>query len=125
MSKNPVLSTGEARELLAAIDCDSPVGLRDRALIGPVVYTIARVGTVTRMRVSDVYLQGRRTWVRLHEMGGRRHDIPSHHTLEEYLEAYIDGAGIDAGGKGFLFLTARGQAGEIRTFPWPSRTYTA
>ena len=109
--KTPVLTAAEARELLTAIDCDSPVGLRDRALIGTMVYTFARVGAVTRMRVSDVFLQGRRTWVRLLEKGGKRHDMPCHHTLEEYLEAYIDGAGIDADGKAFLFRTARGRSG--------------
>ena len=34
------------------------------------VYTFARVGAVTKIRVEDVYIQGRRTWVRLHEKGG-------------------------------------------------------
>ncbi len=115
--KTPVLSAVEARELLAAIDCGSPVGLRDRAMIGTMVYTFARVGAVTRMRVEDVYLQGRRTWVRLHEKGGKRHDMPCHHKLEEYLEEYLDGAGIDVDGKGFLFRTAPGHAGELSNLP--------
>ena len=42
--KTPVLSAGEASELINAIDTSSPVGLRDRALIGTMVYTFARVG---------------------------------------------------------------------------------
>ena len=58
------------------------------------------------MRVEDVYVQGRRTWARLHEKGGKRHEMPCHHNLEEYLEAYIEGAGIAADAKGFLFRTA-------------------
>jgi integrase len=33
------------------------------------VYTFARVGAAIGMRVEDVYVQGRRTWVRLHEKG--------------------------------------------------------
>ncbi len=101
--KTPVLSAAEARELLAAIETGLPVGLHDRALIGTMVYTSARVGAVTRMRVEDVYFQGRRTWVRLHEKGGKRVDMPCHHTLEEYLEEYLDGAGIDADKKEYLF----------------------
>ena len=67
--KTPVLSADEARELLDTIDVSFPIGLRDRALIGIMVYTFARVGAVVKMRVEDVCVQGRRTWVRLHEKG--------------------------------------------------------
>ena len=115
--KTPVLSAGEASELINAIDTSSPVGLRDRALIGTMVYTFARVGAVTRMRVEDVYLQGRRTWVRLLEKGGKRHDMPCHHKLEEYLEEYLDGAGIDGDSKGFLFRTAPGHGRALTELP--------
>jgi hypothetical protein len=38
------------------------------------------------MRVEDVYVQGRRTWLRLHEKGGKRHEMPAHHLLDEYLD---------------------------------------
>jgi site-specific recombinase XerC len=73
--KTPVLSVDEARALLNTLDTGSLVGLRDRALIGLMVYTFARVGAAIRMRVRDVYVQGRRTWVRLHEKGGKRHEM--------------------------------------------------
>ena len=63
-------------------DPDSAVGLRDRALIGLMVYTFARVGAALKMQVEDVYVQGRRTWVRLHEKGGKRHEMPCHHNLD-------------------------------------------
>ena len=46
-------------------------GLRDRALIGLMVYTFARVGAAGSMRVEDFFVQGRRGWVRLHEKGGK------------------------------------------------------
>ena len=64
--------------MLDAIDIPAPVGLRDRALIGLMVYTFARVGAAIGMRVEDVYVQGRRTWVRLHEKGGKVHEMPRH-----------------------------------------------
>jgi site-specific recombinase XerD len=115
--KTPVLSAGEARELLDSLDISSPIALRDRALIGIMVYTFARVGAVIRMRVEDVYVQGRRTWVRLHEKGGKRHEMPCHHSLEEYLAAYIESAGIKADAKGYLFRTARGRTGELTENP--------
>ncbi len=57
--KTPVLSVDEARELLAGIDVSSPVGLRDRALVALMVYTFARIGAAIKMRVEDVYVQGR------------------------------------------------------------------
>jgi site-specific recombinase XerD len=115
--KTPVLSVDEARGLLDGIDVSSLVGLRDRALVALMVYTFARIGAAIKMRVEDVYIQGRRTWVRLHEKGGKRHDMPCHHNLEEYLEAYIKGAGIAADGKGYLFRTARGRSKELTDNP--------
>lgn len=44
------------------------------------------------MRVEDVYVQGRRSWIRLHEKGGKRHEMPCHHLLEQYLNEYRDAA---------------------------------
>ncbi len=116
--KTPVLTAAEARKLLDAIDVSSPVGLRDRALIALMVYTFARIGAVTRMRIEDDQVQGRRTWVRLQEKGGKRHEMPCcHHNHEEYPEEYLDGAGIEGDKKGYLFRTSRGRAGELSNLP--------
>ncbi len=107
--KTPVLATDEARRLLDSIDVATPAGLRDRALIGLMIYSFARIGAALAMRVEDVFVQNRRLWVRLHEKGGKRHEMPCHHNLEEYLTAYIDGCGLRDDRKGPLFRTiARG-----------------
>jgi len=103
--KTPVLAPDEARRLLDAIDVTTPVGLRDRALIGLMVYSFARIGAALGMRVEDVFVQNRRLWVRLHEKGGKRHEMPCHHNLEEYLTAYIDGCELRGQPKGPLFRT--------------------
>jgi site-specific recombinase XerD len=103
--KTPVLDPAEARALIDSIDVSTPVGLRDRALIGAMVYSFARIGAVTGMKVEDVYVQNRRLWLRLHEKGGKRHEMPCHHNLEAYLHAYIDGCGLSADPKGPLFRT--------------------
>ena len=87
--KTPVLDPAEARQLIDAIDATTVIGLRDRALIGLMVYSFARIGAAIRMRVEDVYTQNRRLWVRLHEKGGKQHAMPCHHNLESYLHAYI------------------------------------
>ncbi|MCX7322846.1 MAG: hypothetical protein NTZ14_00075 [Hyphomicrobiales bacterium] len=42
--KTPVLAPEEARALLDSIDITTPIGLRDRALIGLMVYSFGRVG---------------------------------------------------------------------------------
>jgi len=111
--KTLVLTPAEARELLDAIDVESVVGLRDRALIAMMVYSFARVGAVLGMRVEDFFVQGRRGWVRLHEKGGKLHEMPTHHNLDHYLESYIAAAGIAGDRKGPLFRTTRARGGEL------------
>ena len=111
--KTPILAVEEAQDILKVIDDVSPVGLRDRALMGLMVYTFARVGAAIRMLVEDVYIQRRRTWVRLHEKGGKLHEMPCHHKLEEYLHAYMEAAGIGADKKGVLFRTACRRTGKL------------
>jgi len=103
--KTPVLEPSEARALLDSIDIATPIGLRDRALIALMVYSFGRIGAALAMRVEDVFVQNRRLWVRLREKGGKRHEMPCHHTLEEYLHAYLDGTGIAGDAKGPLFRT--------------------
>ena len=55
------------------------VGLRDRALISVMTFAFARIGAAVAMRVEDYYPKGKRWWVRLHEKGGKRHEMPAHH----------------------------------------------
>ena len=117
--KTPVLDPSEARALLDSIDVTTPVGLRDRALIGLMVYSFARIGAALAMKVEDVYVQNRRLWVRLHEKGGKRHEMPCHHNLEAYLHAYIDGCGLATDPKGPLFRTIGRGTDALTTTPLP------
>jgi site-specific recombinase XerD len=111
--KTPVLTGEQARTLLDSIDTSTVVGLRDRALISIMTFAFARIGAVVSMRVEDYYPQGKRWWVRLHEKGGKRHEMPAHHTLEAYLDAYIDAAGMRDSGKSPLFRSAAGRTGML------------
>ena len=117
--KTPVLDATEARQLLDSIDVTTPIGLRDRALIALMVFSFARVGAALAMRIDDVYVQRRRLWVRLREKGGKRHEVPCHHTLEAYLHAYVDGTGIGDTPKGPLFRTIRRGTGQLSETPLP------
>jgi len=112
----PVLDPAEARTLLDSIDVTTPIGLRDRALIAIMVYSFARIGAALAMKVEDVFVPNRRLWVRLREKGGKRHEMPCHHSLDEYLHAYLDGVGIADDAKGPLFRTVgRGTSRLTRT----------
>ncbi len=65
------------------------VGLRDRAIIAVMTYTFARVGAVVALNVEDYFAQKKRWWLRLNEKNGKVHEMPCHHKLEAYLDAYI------------------------------------
>jgi integrase len=122
--KTTVLSGAEARRILDAIPDTTPglpdlAGLRDRALIGLMVYSFARIGAAVGMRVDDVYEQQSRLWVRLHEKGGKRHDMPCHHNLEIYLRDYLARSGLAGQPKAFLFPTVLRGTGQLSTTALP------
>jgi len=132
--KTPVLDAEETKTLLESIPTERVlginqdgreirepdlVGLRDRALIGALFFTFARVGAVVAMTVEDYFPQGKRSWLRLHEKGGKEHAMPAHHTLEEYLDAYIQAAGIDADPKGPSSAPPRGPRESSAAIPCP------
>jgi site-specific recombinase XerD len=111
--KTPVLTADQARELLDSIDVSTVVGLRDRALIALMAYSFARVSAAVAMRVEDYFATGKRWWVRLHEKGGKRHEMPAHHNLEAYLDAYLHAAGITDAKKTPLFRSANWHSGAL------------
>jgi site-specific recombinase XerD len=118
--KTPVLKADQARLLLDSIKTDSIVGLRDRAIIGLMCYTFARVSAMVHMNTEDYYQNGKRWWIRLHEKGGKRHEVPAHHHAEEYLDAYLEAAGIRDAKKLPLFRSV-GRQRRITEYPM-SRT---
>ena len=129
--KTPVLVADQARALIESIpitrtitladgttaEVPCLVGLRDRALIGVMTYAFARIGAVVAMRVEDYFANGKRWWVRLHEKGGKRHEMPAHHKLEVFLDGYIRAAGIGGDAKAPLFHSAAGRTGTLTAAP--------
>ena len=129
--KTPVLTEEQARHLLDSIritkkielpdgsEKEVPwlVGLRDRALIGVMVYSFARISAVVAMEVADYFANGKRWWVRLQEKGGKRHEMPAHHKLEQLLDAYLDAAGIGDRDKTPLFRSTSGRTGILTDRP--------
>lgn len=105
-SKVSELYPTETRELFDSIETDTLVGMRDRALISVMVYSFGRVTAVASMTVADYYTQGKRSYFRLHEKGGKYNVIPAHHVVQEYVDAYIQAAGIQEDRKSPLFRSS-------------------
>ena len=124
--KTPVLDAAEARRLLDSIplvrrvkgkdgvhEVPDLVGIRDRAIIGTMVYSFARVSAVCGMRVDDYYRNGKRYWIRLQEKGGKHHEVPAHHNAEAYIDAYLTAVGIGNEPATPLFRSFSGRSGKI------------
>ena len=109
--KTPVLSAEEARGLLDGIDLSTLAGLRDRALIGVLVFSFRageRGGVDAGLRTTT--RRGRRSFFRLHEKGGRYNVVPAHHLAQEYVDAYLEAAELGEDRKGPLFPELPGRA---------------
>jgi integrase/recombinase XerD len=106
--KTPVWSREDAKTLLDSIPKDSVSGLRDLALIAAMFYSFARVSAVLKLKVDDYYHNGARRRLRLHEKGGKEHDMPVHHLLERILDEYIVVAGLQSGQPLFQSVNSAG-----------------
>jgi integrase/recombinase XerC len=110
--KTPILTAAEAKRLIESIETDTMVGLRDRALIAVMVYSFARISAAVGMAVEDLVQTAGRSWLRLHEKGGKVHEMPVHHRLFEHLEVYLAVVGAqDATAP--LFRAALGRTGRL------------
>ena len=114
--KTRVLQPGEVRLLLDSIDTSVIGGLRDRALLGVMIYSFARVSAVVNMDVGDYYQQGERWRLRLHGKGQKRHTMPVHPKAGAYLDVYLEAAAIVADRASPLWrtLTRTRELGERR-----------
>ena len=83
-------------------------------MIAVMVFGFARVSAVAGLRVRDYYTQGKRSYLKLHEKGGRFNQVPAHHLVQEYMDAYLAAAGIDAALDSPLFrASAQGKRNEL------------
>ena len=76
------------------------------------LYSFARVSAVLGMRRQDYFQQGSRGWLRLHEKGGKRHDVPAHHRAAEAPRRLHRGGRTRGGGEGAV--SERGPGGGDR-----------
>jgi integrase/recombinase XerD len=92
--KTPEITVEQARTLLKSPDGASVVGLRDRAVIGILIYTAARVGAVCKLRLKNFQHDGSQWCLRFDEKGGKSREIPARHDLERFILDYLDAAGV-------------------------------
>jgi site-specific recombinase XerD len=115
--KTPEITVAQARRLLAAIDTSRLVGLRDRAIIGTLIYTAARVGAVAGLRCGDFYDLGDQHCLRLTEKGTKSREIPVRHDLRGFIAEYLDATGIRYADKSApLFRTTVRRTGRLTMF---------
>ena len=117
VGKTPAFETEQVAQLLQSFETSDVVKLRDRALIGVMAYGFSRISAIVNLRVRDYIQQGRRVFIRTHGKGGVEVDIPVHHQLAEYLDAYIEAAGLSDEKEGFLFRSAQGKTKQLTLKP--------
>jgi integrase/recombinase XerD len=115
--KTPAFVDGEVQTLLNSIDIFTHVGLRDRALLGTLAYTFARIGAVVRLKVEDYYPSGKRFLLRFKEKGGKEKELPVHHKLEELLDQYLKATGLEKEPGSPSFPASIGKTGKLSRRP--------
>jgi site-specific recombinase XerD len=104
--KTPEITIKQARILLASINEPDVVSLRDRAVIGILIYTAARVGAIAKLRRENFYDAGDQYCLRFSEKGGKSREIPVRHDLQGFIGDYLNAAQLrDANPKSPLFRT--------------------
>ena len=88
--KTAELTIEQARKLFKSIKTGNIVGLRDRAVLGVLAYTGARVGAVARLRLRDYRNLGEHRVLRFKEKNGKDREIPVRHDdLAVWIDEYI------------------------------------
>jgi len=130
--KTPEITLEQARTLLGsikvavtakndrgeAVELPLAVGLRDRAILATLAYTVCRAGAVAKLRLQDFQHDGAQYVLRFSEKGGKSREIPVRHDLEGHIRAYLDAAGIGAENKDRpLFRSTQGKTKRLARNP--------
>ncbi|MCA9232487.1 MAG: tyrosine-type recombinase/integrase [Planctomycetales bacterium] len=94
--KTPEITVEQARKLLASIPLKSLIDLRDRAIIGVLIYTAARAGAVAKLKMRDLMPDGGLMVLRFAEKGGKARTIPVRHDLQSALQDYLFATGVES-----------------------------
>ncbi len=115
--RTPEITARQARLLLNKIDTGNVVGLRDRAVIGILIYTAARIGAVAKLRREHLYDDGGQFCLRFAEKSGKSREIPVRHDLQLMLREYLAADETRSGNGNALFRTAVGRTKKLTENP--------
>lgn len=87
--KTPEISRDQARQLLASVSTLTPAGLRNKAIIGTLIYTATRAGAIAGLRLRDFCSDGTQYSLRFREKNGKLRSIPVRHDLQGLLLDYL------------------------------------
>ena len=87
--KTPEITPDQATRLIDSVDCSRPVGVRDRAILGTLAGTGARVGAVAKLRMRDLRDYGEYRSLRFTEKRGKEREIPLRLDLNQWIQAYL------------------------------------
>ena len=120
--KTPEISVVQARQLFKLFEDDtSVIGKRDKALLGVLAYTGARIGAIAQLKLGDFQDQGEQWVLHFDEKGGKARQVPVRRDLEAWIKEYMEAAGIeDAPAASPLFRPAEGKPRQL-----VERFYTA
>ena len=108
--KTSQITAVQSRSVLSAIDTTKRIGIRDRAIIGILMWTGVRAGSIARLRRGDFYEAGEQWMLRFDEKRRRSREIPVRHDLFCYLHEYILAVEMtDAPKNAWLFRTSSGK----------------
>lgn len=92
--KTPEITVAQTRDLLTSIDASASSGVRDRAILGTLIYTGARAGALARLRLQDLRDYGDYRTLRMREKRGKEREIPVRIDLDAWLAIYLSAAEI-------------------------------
>ncbi|MEM8669345.1 MAG: tyrosine-type recombinase/integrase [Planctomycetota bacterium] len=101
-------------QILSISDRPTIVELRDRAILGVLVYTAARRAAVANLHRRDYWTDGFQYYMRFAEKGGKTRDIPVRHDLQQWIAAYLEGI-VEGGDAAPLFRQAVGRTNSLAT----------
>jgi len=118
--KTPVIVPEQVRQILDTIPHGGnarQVDLRDRALIGLMVFSFFRISAALALKVKDYELRGKQRWLIGEEKGSKRHEMPCHPSLVDLLDGYINYCGL-VNIEAPLFQSSIGKSGILSGKPF-------
>lgn len=108
-------STRIDKKLVDGTTTPDLISLRDRAIIGTLIYTTARARAIARFRRKHFIHDGALWTLRFAEKGGKSREIPVRHDdLEKFIVEYVDAVGFhDPAGGSPLFRSADRRCGRL------------